>query len=1167
MSQNIDRYQDNTPAGIVNCLTPTGLPFSTLRGGPIIGLEAIALQGLPIDVLLLTRESERELFDLAGNAMTSTVVGAALLSALIVSRDILSRPKETTGPPLQVLDYHFENMRTSELDDKKVLKFDGSGHSSLQELCGMAKASVSLCRCESQSLTASSPIRVCKRCNHYCCEKCGNKPKHDYKLLREIGAPPRAEPQEFKKLVTDAIPTRLEIDGISSESLEGFAKLFTDASTQDWGLFREAVLNAFAQEYHYESVKRSYRWTVTYNAMGSRMELIFDDEGVYWLLYGKPGQSEPGDSRVRKLLQLPLARLTVRGKTMRGDLVMAENLLEGSWEICLPINYTFSITITPQGQLTDSWQKKLGLQDEEYRDRQVYTSLHVARTTDLAKEPVLDYEICGDYELLEDCGTACSSLHKKKATANTPDTPSLFLFLDPDRTGPPDKDCYVFAPEIQPLNYGESRYVTAKVDSKWRPFYQTSPQQSDTAVSSEAECTVSSRWESCPMSLRVHEDSEEAYCRFPEGGELFMPVFGTDAHPSQHSADDDQYGCLQASATTAFLSCEIPGQMADDISWQVGRWTIIDQRSERQIAAALAWLLSRVMTLGNFDDNWRKFNPPPLLPDNYRQCLTCVPESPKIMWTCSRSSKQNKIIPYEDGREAGEFERRIKARPTPFMVLTHVDDDEKHTGRLLVGLHLPTLVHRALAALGNVANSDVIDMDWRLDAAYEAPTHYKLEKLTLPSNQSTESAEYDFPTSEQLRPEQKRSLQRMILQEADDMAFYEEEIEEATLPQLNWRAEVRVRRTRFIRGGVLADEVGYGKTATTLALIDKQKESAKEYGTNQSPGCMPVQATLILVPPHLVHQWKGQARKFLGITVDTDKILVMENMNDLGKISVQKFQRALIIIVSWKILMSPTYMARMSHFAALPPGPSTGEREIDAWLARACGNIEQHMGELVSSNKKPKLFAKDLKARLKAAYSDKDILRDVPTQRLKGARYTTWNPAECVVPQDLCPPKKELDQFFTNMTKASCKDLASMTGNLLHMFDFYRIVVDEYTYVDEDKNVGKVSPSINKIKARSRWVLSGTPNIQDFGEVRDLASFLGYNLGVVDDAAGVIRGATIRRIREHRTGRSFRSVFGPYTNYSQPPSNFEPLATPILLLGISTGRLMRKNFSTNTLAR
>lgn len=45
------------------------IPYLTNRGGPLVGLEALALQGLPIDELLLTRENSDQLADLAGNAM------------------------------------------------------------------------------------------------------------------------------------------------------------------------------------------------------------------------------------------------------------------------------------------------------------------------------------------------------------------------------------------------------------------------------------------------------------------------------------------------------------------------------------------------------------------------------------------------------------------------------------------------------------------------------------------------------------------------------------------------------------------------------------------------------------------------------------------------------------------------------------------------------------------------------------------------------------------------------------------------------------------------------------------------------------------------------------------------------------------------------------------
>ena len=1077
-----------------------------------------------------------------------------MLSAFAVSHEILTRPMKVSQTT-RTVDMDFQEMREDQLDDRKLLEFDGSDELSLQGLSDLAKKSVRLCYCEGQGLTALSPMRKCKRCDYYCCEKCGNMPKHDYELLGGNGVPLRTGPQEFRTQVGYALPTRLQIDGFSPERLGELAQHLPDRSEEDWALFCDAMRLVSEEQYRYESIKRSHCWTVVYNASTSRLELVFDQGEVYWLLFGKAGPSEPGNSRVRHLLSQPLARLTVRGESMRGDSVKEEKILQGSWEIRIPVVHILTIIVTPQGSLTDSWEKKLGLQADEFIDKQVYTSLNIACTSTSPTETRLVDEISGDYDLLEHCGTASGSLHKKRSTTSPPEPRPLFLFLDVDRIGSPDDDSYVFARTKQRLEYGENRYVIAKVDNRWRPPHTDSSTEADCADTSQTDCTVSSRWESFPIFLRPYKGSADAFSRFPKR-QLLMPVFGENQNPPPSSASDN-YGCMHEIARTALLSCELPGQLADTVGWQVGHWTIIDQKSERHIAAAFAWLFARVKTLGNFEGSWRCLG---TRPNGYQRCLVCAPEPPKIMWTCSKNRSRSKIIPYEDGREAGNFERRIKARPAPFLVQTHIDDDEKRTGRLMVGLNLPTLVHRALARLGDIAESDNVEMEWRLDTQFEAPTRYKLKEFELTNNKLYAEANCDFPTGQTLRPEQRRSLEWMIGQEADDMSFYEEEIEEATLSQLGWRAEVRVRRTRILRGGILADEVGYGKTATTLALIYMQRHNAEQHAAienannaeqhavSENAGCISVKATLVVVPPHLVHQWKGQTRKFLGAESDGSKILVIENVGELTRTTISQVKEALLVIVSWKVLSSPAYMNHLSHFATLPPGPSSGEREIDAWLTRACDNVKKHVGELVNEYESPKDFAAVLKERLKAAHTDKDILRDVPTQRLKGAKYAAFNPADHVELSDPSPSEGDLERFFKAMTKCDCKP-DSMAGVLLHMFNFYRIVVDEYTYVDEEKQVEKLSSFITTIDARSRWVLSGTPNLEDFGDVRNLANFLAYNLGVVDDAAGVIRGATIRRIRDDRTGTLLSPAFPQTTNNLQMPRCSAHLDFHIPLLG------------------
>jgi hypothetical protein len=57
----------------------------------------------------------------------------------------------------------------------------------------------------------------------------------------------------------------------------------------------------------------------------------------------------------------------------------------------------------------------------------------------------------------------------------------------------------------------------------------------------------------------------------------------------------------------------------------------------------------------------------------------------------------------------------------------------------------------------------------------------------------------------------------MVEQESPESApFVEEEISEALLSPLGWRAEGRVSREVRVLGGVVADEVGYGKTGLNI---------------------------------------------------------------------------------------------------------------------------------------------------------------------------------------------------------------------------------------------------------------------------------------------------------------------------------------------------------------
>ena len=111
----------------------------------------------------------------------------------------------------------------------------------------------------------------------------------------------------------------------------------------------------------------------------------------------------------------------------------------------------------------------------------------------------------------------------------------------------------------------------------------------------------------------------------------------------------------------------------------------------------------------------------------------------------------------------------------------------------------------------------------------------------------------------------------MKAQEADDAPpFVEQEVQESVLPALNWRLETAARMPRHVRGGVLADEVGYGKTVITIALIDSMPREVPEVPLPlKEPEFVPLKATLVLAPSHLLKQWPREVEKFSGGALKT----------------------------------------------------------------------------------------------------------------------------------------------------------------------------------------------------------------------------------------------------------------------------------------------------------
>ena len=1085
--------------------------FLTSRGGPLTGLETLALQGLPIDSLLLTRENQRQLHGLAGNAMTSTVVGAAILSALIVGYSAFEGNGEGfQKTPHQISREVFDLGNASD-NEVRTLDFSPPHIKTTSELCKMAKESARLCVCEGQTNTTSRPLYQCKACEHTACRKCRGVPAHDYVPMKIDYS--RTSPTLFALALKEALPMRVKIGG--SNELMGKIKCLnrnTGLSNEEFDKYLKALGTACSTEHRYHSVHRSHEWTATYESPYSKLKLVLSQGKAVWYLYAKPDRQEPVRSMIRHLLDRPVVRISVD----------SDDILHGAWEYCIPVWSSANLTIRGKGELIASWESQLGLQSPELIDKKVWSHLEIKAKNDLEDDSILDFDVGGIYQLLPDCGTACASLHKRiLGPGFVAQNPPLFFFLDPERIGDPADDQFVFSEDNRRLAFGDIRQVVGRLESSWRQSHD---------LLKDVKCERLGRWERCYAELQPYSPTLEldaATYTFPSE---VIPAPALDSSTT-NGADQMPKALDCHSAVSTVLSCKVPLESSEDVGWKEGPWALVSQTKQKQTFANFAWLLERIKTLEGFKNDWKGID----LPSAFQQCQTCSPQEPEMKWKRNVTGKGPSITPYEDVKQSSTFECAYKTRPTVFQTYTKIDGGHTNQesgvtfmGRIEVTMNALTLGHRALAKLKARFGTHDVSLEWRLDTKHDATAKESLPAFTLKNNKGDQEATHIFtiPTNNgmaasaiQLRKEQQRSLKWMLSQESQDApAFREQEIEEEVHSSLGWRAEARARQNKTVRGGVLADEVGYGKTAISLALIDAQHSAAATSAQTCRRGLISIKATLILVPKTLMSQWKEEIDKFLGKKY---KVLVINSIFDLNKLTIAELESEDIILACWGLSNSKAYMEILAMFSGLPDCHVSCGHE--SWLECAYPRISAHVEELKTTPLGT--FTTSLQKKLADTLEDSEFIERVPHDgkgRLKGAKYAAQAKAETTVDKavNTKPSLRSASEYGKKFNPNGSVEMSDMRCPLLQIFHFNRIIIDEFIYIKEkDYSFAK------SLHANYRWILSGTPALDDFADVKRIASFLGINLGVDDDALEILMPHNIKAIRKNRTRKRIVSNY------------------------------------------
>lgn len=1006
VSQNVDRFK--TGLGIVPSITPGGCHFASNRQDALTGSQTLVLQGMPLDKLHFAGESQRECQDLAGNAMTTTVIGASLISAIMHgykvfrsdplagNQDASSRMPSTPQNRL---------VQVSAMEEHEYCQ-PAPDSLNVAQLLAEANLTSRKCACEGDQRISEKDIRICSGCGHTACATCASNPRHQYTDGQKHSSRGQT-PGNFIKTWRPRLPPRL--------SLANFIGL--DKFLKNDRPYAQRILEVGIGSQQFclnEFVRYDNEWRIEYAAHDARLVLSVGSK-AQWLLYVDCLRESPANSELRKALETPIARADID-----------DSLLGATWEIFVPSDREFSLQVRGSTGRSKSWRNSLGLL--EYQNETVPTKIHIQGKNE-------NSDVQGEYVHLPHCGTAEASLYKRSSG------PALYLFLNPDPVGNSGEDCFVFSSDCSKKQLGESRTIVARLNSVWRPWQMDSNEKHDiTAVRAGS-------WKMVEMKLG--DSSLSPVARILKPGA---------------KVTSSQVECATAlTILDAHIPERVPVNRFSDYSWALEKVRMAPQLQQ-----------------------WQQLDI-----QNQDEC-ECSPAYPNIQWSVDRTGK---ATPHEDRKSAATFERGLKSRCPIFYVQAK---DDKDMTRVKVGISLASLAHRAKGRLRRLMNSDgSISISWRLLTDHADRSSTRFPTFHLSSNATDAVYAGPLTLAHGLLGLQPRALNWMRNQETG-VKLEITEVEEAIHPGLGWRAEARAQTMTEIRGGVLADLPSFGKTVTTIALVQSEfEESSPEaiLRQNQSaakklPQLIDTAATLIVCPPHIAMQWQTELEKFLGRQqYDAYKVCVVKDFAELKKLTIHDIQQSRVVVVSWSVLSVDDYISELAYTTAMPGPADSNGRAFSAWLEAIGGYLPAQISKLQTEDISH--FKQTTQELLKQRLQQPEFKATLPVKLQHGSSYQSFESIRAAGQR-----KSGKSQPISKRdTSGSRKSIVP----LIHLFRFNRVVVDEYHYLNEYK---KTAISVKNIKAHKRWILSGTPALTNFTDIDNIASFLGVRLGRFTPGSG-----------------------------------------------------------------
>lgn len=1128
LSQSVFRVVDGNADGMTGCITPTGMPFSTIHGRMLTAKEGLTLQGMPLGFLHFLEElSEKQLRDMAGNAMTTTLVTIAECLALIVGLPLLPRGIGDEMPqsdsikrsPLSTRSRNIATPAEHAPDIEKGRFLSPSTNIcaihitvSMSAFKHMANASRQLCACEGQNHVYERTFYKCQICSHTVCDHCAGQPKHVYSTL-DMSSSGRVLPDVLRRYVGGKFPVRIRIHqifkGISTylvQSIKIYRGMLASSSAKSRQrttcyrclvLYSGALLAAKEDMYLGQGL-RSDRSIVIYESEHARLLLSNKPAELEWQLYIKAPATLPAISNGRFVEDFAIARMR--------PTVQSDNIFEGTWDIWVPQKTTIPVLVTPTGLSEPTYASAIGL-----AGRQEERQSHILKLAYVNPQhaKLLDEDVHGEYQSAPLCGQPFNTLHVSKQRQGH-DAPLAIYFHHPHAGGDFSTHRFIISQHLGRTHWSESVPIVAAFPKGWRP-----PSASDGDERQRKSC-----------SLKVHGFWQHVGITKDSS---FTPLEIRADTLSNTTLEPQSFRCdsfltvLHCSARNIHVPTkDIPSSAI---------WQELSKSDFVSILPKLYWLLSASSFLDynhHGPTGWTlsstAYHSPARCP--------CAPKIPHLAWRCQALSEKPdsgyELRPIEDAQELTSFEKASRHAGSAFCVEYHAHED-------CIGVRISarpiSLIHRALQCLHRRPCHDrflgalicsAAQTDWQITTDNPSCSSIKSNTITFGSyKQQYDLPEFPAGCTLELKALQRQPVAWMLHMEQEPTPFTEEEIIEERLPGINYRLWGRARQDVLVRGGVLAQDVGFGKTILVIATILASLDSDTEVAEKPVYGHFTSRATIIYTPPHLIGQWVSEVLRFCPGWAHGVEVIGLRTVHEHQRLTLWQIRNARILVVSWELHSSAKYEENLAQFAGVLQLAKKQNRSTAAWYDLAAGGVEDMVEYLcthgtahfiaqkqrksqaawLSSQLQPCLKARSSRSRGQAYMDSKSSQRnDVPSSEKLSKEHVSASATPRAAEKGPTRPQNTrhwqtsvLIPKRSESQKRKCSlDLLKLRGVPLEAFRFSRAVVDEFNYPDQ-RLAGQLSRLIQK--AHCRWVLSATPKLDTFEDVKRIAGLIGINIG------------------------------------------------------------------------